>query len=55
MPGPTHTKKKKEKEKQEEEEKTFVMMLMAHFKIRLSACLSLIMTIYLRFSFLLYR
>ena len=53
MPGPTHTKKKKKKRKKKK--KTFIIVPMTNFTIRLSACLSLIITIYLRFSFLLYR
>ena len=44
----THTqkKKKKKKKKRKKKEKTFIMVTMAYFTIRLSACLSLKITIY---------
>ena len=42
----THTQKKKKKKKRKKKEKTFIMVTMAYFTIRLSACLSLKITIY---------
>ena len=45
----THTqkKKKKKKKKRRKKKKKFIMVPMAYFTIRLSACLSFIITIYL--------